>query len=164
MKFIIFAFLLHFLIPLESNNKSIKNNIFIEESIQDELGNVFIELGTAKKQLSDNEIIIVNAKIYKKRVNSTSQKSFRSYEKTLYRYNVVCVSLSEYQGELTSTWIYGLWVKVNDVPVTQPLYPTGKDVMVYTTPTIVHYIETEEENPRFKIGWTESVYDPKLIR
>ena len=150
--------------PLKSNNNDIENELQ-SSYVANEYGEVFKELGTAKKQLSSNELIEVNAKIYKKNINLLSQKSFKEFNgDKLYRYSIVCISRSKYGGKLTSTWLFGLWVKVNDVPITQPLYPDGKDVMIYTKPTVIHYIETEEENPLIKIGWQKTIPEPKIIK
>ena len=60
--------------------------------------------------------------------------------------------------------MFGFWVRVNDVPITQPIYPRGKDIMIYTKPTVAHYFETEEEEIKINIGWVESVPDPKIIK
>ena len=157
-------FLCHFLIPLKSNDGGVKF-IDTEAYVSSEFGELYRDLGTAHKVISEGEVIDVNAKIYRKIISVISQKSFKDFKgENVYGYSIVCVSKSLCNGQLTSTWLFGLWVRVNNVPITQPLYPDGKDVMVYTTPTVVHYIETEETNPSIKIGWAKSVYDPKIIK
>lgn len=155
-------FLAHFMIPLKSNEIIVENLVTIEE--EQELGILYDELGTVSTEISEDEYIEVTIEIYKKRIDERSQKSFRSFDATAYRYSVVGISNSEFMGELTSTWLYGFWVKVNGVLITKPLYPRGKDLMIYTTETILHTIETEEENPKFNVGWVESIYEPKIIK
>ena len=161
------VFLFHFLLPLKSNDSSSENNFQVMQTSYSaaEFGEVFRDLGTARKAISDTQILEVNAKIYRKRVGITSQKSFRNFKSDdVYGFSIVCTSRSTYQNQLTSTWVFGLWVRVNDVPITQPLYPDGKDVLIYTEPTVVHYLETDEFDPLIKIGWKKSVPDPKIIK
>jgi hypothetical protein len=160
---IILVFLFSILLPIKSTDIIVENNI-LDTSIG-EFGELYIELGTAEKKLSESISICVKAMVYKKKINSQTQKSFRNYGSgNIYRYNIVCVSSSKYNNQLTSTWLYGFWVRVNGVPITKPLYPRGKDIMIYTTPTIAHYIETEEEEIKVNIGWAESIPDPKIIK
>jgi hypothetical protein len=161
------VFLFHFLLPLKSSDTVSENNFKVWQTSYSvaEYGEVFRDLGTAKKVISDSEILEVNAKIYRKKITSRSQKSFRDFKSDeLYRFSIVCVSNSTYRGQLTSTWVFGLWVRVNNVAITQPLYPDGKDVLIYTTPTVVHFIETDEFDPLIKMGWKKSVPDPKIIK
>ena len=160
---IILVFLFHFLLPIKSKHIEIENNNLT--TFNNDFGELYVELGTAKKQLSEYTNICVKVMVYKKKINSRTQKSFKDYKgNNLFRYNIVCVSSSKYNNQLTSTWLYGFWVRVNGVAITQPIYPRGKDVMIYTTPTIAHYVETEEEEIKFNVGWEESVPDPKIIK
>jgi len=158
------VFLFHFLLPLKSNDSVSENNFTTLQSSY-EFGEVFRDLGTARKEISNNEILMVSAKIYRKKISLRAQKSFKDFKsEDVYRFSIVCESKSTINGQLTSTWVFGLWVRVNDVAITQPLYPDGKDVLIYTTPTVVHFIETDEANPYIKMGWRKSVPDPKIIR
>jgi len=162
--FITLLFLCHFLIPLKSYDRGISIENQQQYLLESELGEFFKELGTARKDITDGTFE-VNVQIYRKLITERSQKSFREIKgENIYRYNIVCTSSSIYEGQLTSTWLFGLWIWVNQVPITQPIYPDGKDVMVYTTPTIVHTIETDEENPSIRIAWEKGVPDPKIIK
>jgi len=160
------VFLFHFLLPLKSNNGLEENNFqVLQTSYVAELGELYQNKGTAKKQISSTEMLEVSVKIYRKKVSSLSQKSFKQFKgDAVYRYSIVCISSSSINGNLTSTWAFGLWVRVNDVLITQPLYPNGKDILIYTTPTVVHYIETDEDDPLIKVGWVKSIPDPKIIK
>ena len=132
--------------------------------VTNSFGELYEDKGRAQKEISSNETLNVSVKVFRKRVNLRSQKSFRNYDNTLYGYSIVCESSSKVNNNLTSTWLFGFWVRVNDVPITQPIYPRGKDIMIYTKPTVAHYFETEEEEIKINIGWVESVPDPKIIK
>ena len=164
--FITLVFLFHFLLPIKSSDFVIENNFLIEEMIENnEFGELYVNIGTANKKISEIASISVSVMVYKKKLTSRTQKSFKRYDGDIvYRYNIVCISNSKYNNQLTSTWLYGFWVKINNVPITKPIYPRGKDVMIYTTPTVAHYIETDEEQIKINVGWAESVPDPKIIK
>lgn len=117
------------------------------------------------KSISDNEIIHLKVKVYKKELNSQTQRSFKSYvDERRFGYTIIGISESTFNDQLTSTWLFGFWVKVNGVQITQPLYPRGKEIMVYTTPTELYYFETEEPSVLVKVGWVDSIYEPKIIK
>lgn len=160
---IVLVFLFHFILPIKSNDNLVEYNII--EVVSNKFGILYKDLGVATNHISDDEIITIAVKVYKREINSQTQKSFKSFgDDKMYRYNIVCISESTFNGELTSTWLFGFWVKINGVLITRPIYPNGKDMMIYTTPTIAHYIETHEENIKINVGWSESVYEPKIIK
>lgn len=161
----IFLFLLHFLIPIKSNNNVIplNNNEIVDNS--QNFGNLYEDKGHVVKFLSDDELIFLSVKVYRKSITEKTQRSFKSYvEENRFGYTIVGISESKYNDQLTSTWLYGFWVKVNGVQITRPLYPRGKDIMVYTTPTELYYFETHEDDVLVKVGWLESIYEPKIIK
>ena len=72
------VFLFHFLLPLKSNNGLEENNFqVLQTSYVAELGELYQNKGTAKKQISSTEMLEVSVKIYRKKVSSLSQKSFK---------------------------------------------------------------------------------------
>jgi hypothetical protein len=160
-----FMFLLHFLIPIKSNDNivSMVSNETVDNN--QKLGILYEDKGHVVKFISDDEIIFLKVKVYKKELDEQSQRSFKSYaEEIRFGYTIVGISESTFNGELTSTWLYGFWVKVNGAQVSRALYPRGKDIMVYTTPTELYYFETEETSVLIKVGWVESIYEPKIIK
>ena len=158
-------FLFHFLLPIKSND-IVNETSFVEMIEMEEIfGELYEDKGEVLKFISDEEIIHLRIQVYRKPLNQITQKSFRSFaEDKRFGYTIVGKSESVYNGETTSTWLFGVWVKVNDVLITKVIYPRGKEVLVYTTPTEIHYFETHEPNVKVNLGWVESIYEPKIIK
>lgn len=91
------------------------------------------------------------------------------YEVEKQRYELHLVSKSVYQGNLTSTWIYGarVFIDFNDGvgkrEMTAEQFPDGFVLSISTTPTLVYWYEIE---PVFGLGmyvsWDNAVYETRI--
>jgi len=163
--FILF-FIFHFLVPLKSGNNIIDNQYTIDENDDvreaEYFGELVEELGVYENQISNTEIIYLKFELYRKTLTKRTQKSFS--ENKEFGYSVIATSESYYRNQLTSTWLFGLMVTINTVPVTKALHPRGLDIMIYTTPTKIFYFEENRANVDININWESSAPDPKIIK
>lgn len=85
-----------------------------------------------------------------------AQKSIIELPK--YRYELVLVSGSIYNGQLTKTWLYGTKVFIDSVEVTREQSPDGFAVIIGTTPTVVYRYDSNLDTINIKITWKSSLY------
>jgi hypothetical protein len=91
--------------------------------------------------------------------NKKEIKEIEEY-KTVYRYELYLKSNSIYNGDTTSTWIYGARVFINGVEVTKEKFPNGFMISIEPKPTLIYWYETKrEENINFYVKWESAVYE-----
>lgn len=81
-----------------------------------------------------------------------------------YKYSLYLRSNSEYNNELTSTWVYGGRIVVNKEIVTQKQFPDGFIILVGVEPTLVYSYETDKKDNNLNLGitWDKAVYEPRI--
>ena len=81
-----------------------------------------------------------------------------------YKYKLYLKSKSLYAGVLTSTWIYGGRIVVNNVEVTNKHFPDGFIISVGVEPTLVYTYELDKKDNSLNLGitWERAIYEPRV--
>jgi hypothetical protein len=83
--------------------------------------------------------------------------------KTIRRYELYLKSNSVFNGDTTSTWIYGGRVFINGVEVTGEQFPNGFTILIEKEPTLVYWHETTSlEKINFYVNWQNAIYENRL--
>lgn len=94
--------------------------------------------------------------------NKREIKEIEEY-KTIYRYELYLKSNSTYNGDTTSTWIYGARVFINGVEVTKEKFPDGFMISIAPKPTLIYWYETKrDESVDFYVKWESAVYENRF--
>lgn len=117
---------------------------------------VYRTLGDYVYYTSDGSKIGVSAYITK---NLNMNRSY----KYRYVYTLIGVSKSEHIGVRTETWLYNTRVFLNGQQVSVNQYPNGFTLYVRTTPSIVFYWYTNDEDiGEYYFSWGSSAYEPRI--
>jgi hypothetical protein len=113
------------------------------------------------REISDDDKISITS--YITRQNILTYANQRQVEKTVsdlpkYRYELVLVSESIYNGKLTKTWIYNAKVFINDSEVTKEQFPDGFTAIIENEPTIIYWYVSSQDVVDIKITWRNSIY------
>lgn len=138
--------------------------------------NIYKDFGTFKVADGDN-IISVSAFVTIEKVDSATHEDdvtqYQQYQtlkeqkkpivtKELYHYEVYMVSKSVYEGEKTSTWLYGTRIFVNGEDILSNQFPDGFVVSIKTEPTCIYTYHSDKTDIKFEIKWEKSVYEPRI--
>jgi hypothetical protein len=132
--------------------------------------NFYYTLGEYRVTLPNGAIVGVIGYVRKMTILNDVQFQEKQKEKLLfdpnkYRYELVLISNSRYQNELTSTWLYGVQIKVNEFDITSKDYPNNDyNVLVKTKPTVIYWRETSLEMLLMEIKWNNAIYDPRKVK
>jgi hypothetical protein len=104
-------------------------------------------------------------------INSTNKIGLKAYITVdsvltksgdiLYVYSFNAVSLSTYDNEPTTTWLYGTRVYFNGIEVSKKLYPNGFLVGVDTNSTNIYKYTSSDTKVKFIITWEQAIADPR---
>jgi len=81
---------------------------------------------------------------------------------TMYHYEMYLVSKSVFEGDTTSTWLYGVRVFINGEDVLINQFPDGFIVSIKTTPTSIHTYDSNSQNVKFELKWKKAIYEPRI--
>lgn len=136
-----------------------------EQEIQEQQKDVYSDFGTFKLSHEDN-IISVSAYVTIEDIVDTIRhsKTKSNYIEldSLYLYDIYLVSKSVYNGDTTSTWLYGVRIFVNDKNILADQFPEGFTRSIKTTPTLIYSYRSKEPNNKFNVTWEKSVYEPRI--
>jgi len=82
--------------------------------------------------------------------------------KTLYHYELYLVSKSVYQGDTTSTWLYGTRIFINGEDMLESQFPDGFVIAIKTEPTSVYTYHSTKPDVNFEIKWEKAIYEPRI--
>lgn len=118
--------------------------------------NVYQDFGTWSVPYNNNTIGIhgyVTREIY---MNEKEGIKF-------YRYELILVSKSKYNGYNTSTWLYGARVYINGDEITKSQFPDGFTMNVGIEPTLIYWYKSPVNvKINFYIKWEDAVYEPRI--
>ena len=105
----------------------------------------------------------INISSYVTKQNILTYVDFEQKQKTVselpkYRYELVLVSKSLYQGKLVKTWIYNARVFIDSVEVTRQQFPNGFTAIIETEPTVIYWYESSLNRINIEISWENSIY------
>ncbi len=124
----------------------------------------FRDFGSLNVLDAGNSKIIIES--YVTRQNILTHSNYEQKIKTVselpkYKYELILISKSFYNGISIKTWIFGAKVFINDIEVTREQFPEGFSVIIETEPTIIYWYETNADSVNFKISWQSSDYYKK---
>lgn len=130
---------------------------------------VYANYGTFEKSYDNNKISVsafvtiegIVDTIYNSKSDDINVASKYTID-SLYQYNVYLESKSTYNGDTTSTWLYGVKVLVNNNDVMSNQFPDGFMLSVKTTPTLVYTYQSKKTDNKFNVKWEKSVYEPRI--
>jgi uncharacterized membrane protein len=132
--------------------------IHTEKPIYQDFGTWSLDVGNDKVAIHAYATIEL---IEKEVTNSYAQKEMMPT--LVQRYELYLISESIYDGEATSTWIYGARVFINGDEVTKKQFPEGFILSVGTEPTLVYWYETPPvEGLAIYISWNNAVYETRI--
>jgi len=117
------------------------------------------DLGTWKLEINGNELRISAFATIEKIIDV---KKKEITEDTKYKYEVYLISKSKYENEITSTWIYGGKIFVNEEEVTYKQFPYGFTVLIKTQPTLVWHDIIDKDDIEIKIDWEEAKFENRI--
>ena len=90
------------------------------------------------------------------------QKNAVIEPKILYHYEVYLVSKSIFEGDTTSTWLYGTKIFINGEDVLINQFPDGFVVSIRTVPTSIYTYHSTKSDAEFEIKWEKAIYEPRI--
>jgi hypothetical protein len=144
--FFIFIVLLGF-INLNAQSYDIKIKVVADE--------------TFNFEVSRNDKISITS--YITRQNILTYANQEQMQKTVsdlpkYRYELVLLSESKYNNEITKTWIYNAKIFIDGIEVTREQFPDGFTALINVEPTIVYWYVSSRDILDMKITWKNSIY------
>lgn len=133
----------------------------------------FYMVGEFNKQIPNTYGTKVHVIGYVRRTLVSSEREYQQQqqEKILfapnkYRYELIVISKSTFQNELTSTWLYGVDLIINGQNIVANEYPNDNyNLLIRTTPIKpVFWRETSEEMILIEISWNNAIYDPRKVK
>jgi len=79
-----------------------------------------------------------------------------------YHYEIYMTSKSIFNGDTTSTWLYGVKIFINGEDVLKKQFPEGFMIAIKTTPTLIHTHHAHSSDVEFEIEWEKSIYEPRI--
>jgi hypothetical protein len=124
---------------------------------------VYAELGTWNFRIPNTYYDMLGITMYVTRQDIVSRPDKEQMEKMVsdvptFRYELVLVSSTKINNELTKTWIYNTKVYINEREMTNEQFPHGFTMLIDTIPTVVYWYETNNNLLSFKISWASSRY------
>jgi hypothetical protein len=117
---------------------------------------IYRDLGTSITPLVDGSTLAIHAYIVKSRNNSGLYTQYRN------AFTLVAESVSVYKGYYRATWLYETRIFVDGVQVSIQQYPLGFTAYVKTTPTVLYYWYTNDENiGTYYFSWNNSAIETK---
>jgi|JFJP01.1.fsa_nt_gi hypothetical protein len=119
------------------------------------------ELGTFDRSFSQGNKIEISSYITRQEI--LTYVNYEQIKRTVtelpkYRYELILVSKSKYNGDSVKTWIYGARVFIDSVEVTFQQFPDGFTAIIETEPSAIYWYETSKETLDIKITWNNSIY------
>jgi len=116
---------------------------------------IYRHFGTANFPANYNTSTTIEAYITKDYVTSANKRGLVDYK---YLYEIMIVSHSRYNGIPTNTNLYGVRVFYNGNETSWKTFPNGFNVLILQQPTMIYWIEVNDEKPDITIKWAESMY------
>ena len=116
---------------------------------------IYRHFGTANFPANYNTATTIEAYITKTPVTPQTQKGLVTYE---YLYEIIVISRSTVNGYHTNTNLYGVRVFYNGRETSGKTFPNGFNVLVLQEPTIIYWLEIDDEFPEIKFNWKEAMY------
>lgn len=113
------------------------------------------DLGTWSKKIDKNINIKLHGYVTKKYMNN-------SLINLKYEYNIMLISESKFNNQITDTWIYGTKIFINGNEKTKQMFPNGFVFYVTKDPIKLYQIKSNSENIHFEIKWNKSIIEPTL--
>lgn len=112
--------------------------------------------------MHENNIVSLNAFVTVE--EDIDYKNIKTKKTKCYKYNLYLKSNSKYNDELTSTWVYGGRVIVNNEEITSKQFPEGFIILVGVEPTLIYSYETDKKDNNLNLGitWDNAVYEPRI--
>lgn len=144
-------------------------NLFAQKSAYNKT--IYKDYGTFKVE-NGNNLISISAFITIEDENdvvshdnkTVKQKKYEQsiYDEKKYHYELYMVSKSIFEGDTTSTWLYGVKIFINGEDVLNKQFPNGFIISIKTIPTLIHTHHSYTKDVKFEIKWEKAVYEPRI--
>lgn len=114
---------------------------------------IYKEFDVWENKISDDDIVSLKAYI--------TVDSILTKENVVYQYQLFILSLSKSIGSPTITWLYGTRIFIDNVEVSNDIYPDGFMVAVPTTPLSVYKYKSPSTKLKFSLTWEKAIADPR---